>query len=49
MFNNHKLGAKLIGSFIVVVGLTLALGALAIFNMLKVKQSATSLARQNVP
>ena len=49
MFNNLKLGAKLIGSFIIVAALTLILGTLAIFNMLKVKQTATTLAQQNVP
>ena len=49
MFNNLKLGAKLIGSFIIVTALTLILGTLAIFNMLKVKQTATTLAQQNVP
>jgi methyl-accepting chemotaxis protein len=39
----------LIGSFIAVAALTLILGALAIFNMLKVKQTATNLAEENVP
>ena len=49
MFKNLKLGVKLNGSFLAVAGLTLILGALAIFNMLKVKSAATVLADENVP
>ncbi|MFT3867985.1 MAG: methyl-accepting chemotaxis protein [Nibricoccus sp.] len=49
MFNNLKLAAKLNGSFIAVASLTLILGGLAIFNMLKVKSVATVLAQQKVP
>jgi len=49
MFKNLKLGVKLNGSFIAVAGLTLILGALAIFSMLKVKTVANVLALQNVP
>ena len=49
MFKNLKLGVKLNGSFIAVAGLTLILGALAIFSMLKVKTVANVLAQQNVP
>ena len=49
MFKNQKLGVKLISSFITIAALTLILGSLAIFNMLKVKQTATILAQQNVP
>ena len=49
MFNNLKLAAKLNGSFIAVAGLTLILGALAIFNMWKVKTVATVLSLEKVP
>jgi methyl-accepting chemotaxis protein len=49
MFKNLKLAVKLNGSFVAVSGLTLLLGALAIFSMLKVKSVATVLAQQNVP
>jgi methyl-accepting chemotaxis protein len=49
MFKNLKLGVKLNGSFIGVAGLTLILGALAIFSMLKVKTVATTLSQENVP
>jgi methyl-accepting chemotaxis protein len=49
MFKNLKLGVKLNGSFIAVAGLTLILGALAIFSMLKVKSVALVLADKNVP
>jgi methyl-accepting chemotaxis protein len=49
MFNNLKLAAKLNGSFIAVAGLTLILGALAIFNMWKVKTLATVLSLEKVP
>jgi len=49
MFKNMKLGAKLIGSFGIVVGLTLTLGALAVFSMLKVKTVANELALENIP
>jgi methyl-accepting chemotaxis protein len=49
MFRNLKLGAKLIGSFVAIAALTLLLGALAIFNMLKVKTTATALSQENVP
>jgi methyl-accepting chemotaxis protein len=49
MLNNQKLGTKLIGSFIVVAALTLLLGGLAIFNMLKVKHTSTDLAVEVVP
>ena len=48
MFKNLKLGVKLNGSFIAVAGLTLILGALAIFSMLKVKTVANVLALHNV-
>jgi methyl-accepting chemotaxis protein len=49
MFKNLKLAVKLNGSFIAIAGLTLVLGALAIFSMLKVKAVANVLAQQNVP
>jgi methyl-accepting chemotaxis protein len=49
MFKNLKLAVKLNGSFIAVAGLTLILGALAIFSMLKVKAIANVLAQQKVP
>jgi methyl-accepting chemotaxis protein len=49
MFKNLKLAVKLNGSFIAVAGLTLILGALAIFSMLKVKTVATALSQENVP
>jgi methyl-accepting chemotaxis protein len=49
MFKNLKLGVKLNGSFIAVAGLTLILGALAIFSMLKVKTVANVLAQEKVP
>ena len=49
MFKNLKLGAKLIGSFLTVATLTLLLGALAIFNMLKVKETANVMVQKNVP
>jgi len=49
MFKNLKLAVKLNGSFIAISGLTLILGALAIFSMLKVKSVANVLAQQNVP
>ena len=49
MFKNLKLGVKLNGSFIAVAGLTLILGALAIFSMLKVKTVANVLALERVP
>lgn len=49
MFKNLKLGVKLNGSFIAVSALTLILGALAIFSMLKVKTSANVLALEKVP
>jgi methyl-accepting chemotaxis protein len=49
MFTNMKLGAKLKGSFLAVAALTLLLGALAIFSMLKVKTTADTLATCRVP
>ena len=49
MFKNLKLGAKLNGAFLAVSLLTLLLGALAIFSMLKVKTTSTSLAQQDMP
>ena len=49
MFKNLKLGIKLNGAFTAVAGLTLILGALAIFSMLKVKTVANILALENVP
>ena len=49
MFKNLKLGTKLNGAFIVVATLTLLLGTLAVFSMLKGKTVATELAQQNVP
>ncbi len=49
MFKNMKLGVKLNGSFLAVSALTLILGALAIFNMLKVKTIAMALDEKNVP
>ena len=49
MFKNLKLGAKLNGAFIAVATLTLLLGALAVYSMLKVKTVANVLAQQNVP
>jgi len=49
MFKNLKLGAKLNGAFIAVALLTLLLGALAIFSMLKVKTTANILALEKVP
>ena len=49
MFQNLKLGIKLNGAFIAVAGLTLLLGALAIFNMSRVKTVAQRLDTQNVP
>ncbi|MFT3784475.1 MAG: methyl-accepting chemotaxis protein [Nibricoccus sp.] len=49
MFKNLKLAVKLNGSFIAVAMLTLVLGALAIFNMLRVKTTANVLATKNVP
>ena len=49
MFKNQKLGTKLIGSFIGVALLTLALGALAVINMREVRQIATVLAQHNMP
>ncbi len=48
MFKNLKLGAKLNGAFIAVASLTLLLGALAVYSMLKVKTVANVLAQQNV-
>lgn len=48
MFRNLKLGAKLNGAFLVVATLTLLLGGLAVFSMLKVKASANTLAQQKV-
>ncbi len=49
MFNNLKLAAKLNGSFIAVAGLTLILGALAIFSMWKVKHVAENLNEIKIP
>ncbi len=49
MFKNLKLGAKLNGAFIAVALLTLLLGGLAVFNMLKVKAASNVLALENVP
>jgi methyl-accepting chemotaxis protein len=49
MFKNLKLAVKLNGSFIAVAGLTLILGALAIFSMLSVKAISKVLALENVP
>jgi methyl-accepting chemotaxis protein len=49
MFKNLKLGAKLNGAFIAVAFLTLLLGALAVFSMLRVKAVSTVLAQENVP
>jgi methyl-accepting chemotaxis protein len=49
MFKNLKLGVKLNGSFLIVSGLTLLLGMLAIMNMYKVKAVADKLDQQNVP
>ena len=49
MFKNLKLGMKLNGSFLTISALTLILGALAIFNMAKVKAVADTLATKNVP
>ncbi len=49
MFKNLNLSVKLNGSFIIVSLLTLALGALAIFNMLGVKSTATILSEEKVP
>ena len=49
MLKNLKLGTKLIGAFMTVAGLTLALGTLAVYNMLEVKKIATDLAQKNVP
>ena len=43
MFKNLKLGIKLNGAFIAVAGLTFVLGALAIFNMSRVKTVAQRL------
>jgi methyl-accepting chemotaxis protein len=49
MFKNMKLAVKLNGSFMTVAALTLILGALAIFSMLRVKSTATDLADKRVP
>jgi len=49
MLHHQKLGTKLIGSFIIVAALTLILGSLAIFNMLRVKHTSTDLAVEIVP
>ena len=49
MFKNLKLGAKLNGAFIAVATLTLLLGALAVYSMLKVKTVANVLAQEKVP
>ena len=49
MFKNLKLGMKLNGSFLTISALTLILGALAIFNMARVKAVADTLATKNVP
>ncbi|MBI5380642.1 MAG: HAMP domain-containing protein [Opitutae bacterium] len=49
MFKNMKLGVKLNGSFLTIAGLTLLLGALAIFSMLSVKKTANNLADERVP
>lgn len=49
MFKNLKLGLKLNGAFLTVSSLTLLLGALAVYSMLKVKVSATVLAEEKVP
>jgi len=49
MFKNLKLAAKLNGSFIAIAMLTLVLGALAVFSMIKVKVIANALAQKNVP
>jgi methyl-accepting chemotaxis protein len=49
MFKNMKLGVKLNGSFMTIAALTLILGALAIFSMLRVKSTANDLADKRVP
>ena len=49
MFKNLKLAVKLNGSFIAVSMLTLILGALAVFSMLKGKNASTVLAEEKVP
>ena len=49
MFKNMKLGVKLNGSFMAIAVLTLLLGALAIFSMLRVKSTANDLADKRVP
>lgn len=49
MFKNLKLGIKLNGAFIAVAGLTFVLGALAIFNMSRVKTVAMRLDEKNIP
>jgi len=49
MITKKSLGAKLIASFIAVAVLTLALGALAVINMWRVKSTAESLATSKVP
>jgi methyl-accepting chemotaxis protein len=49
MFNNMKLGLKLNGSFLAVAALTLILGALATYNMLKVKTVVVDLSTAKVP
>ncbi|HQF37875.1 MAG TPA: methyl-accepting chemotaxis protein [Opitutaceae bacterium] len=49
MFKTQKLGTKLTGSFAALAALSLLLGGLAVYTMLKVKRTATALAVENVP
>ncbi len=49
MIQQKKLGTRLIGAFTAIALLTLALGALAVFNMLRVRHTAQELAVEIVP
>ncbi len=49
MFKKMKLGTKIAFGFGTLILIAVALGGLAVFNMLSVKSTTAKLAQQNVP